>query len=134
MLFIKSEIRYGFEQRAQELVGGHEIVKGEKRNGIHDPRIMRVKCNNIGYTVISELFQRKCTVQRLSAGTSVLPAFVEEREYNIDPVRLAVRCGNDTFEILKIIVRRHVIDTAADFVGDGIICHIAENEQIGATD
>ena len=133
MIIVHSEIRYTVHQRFQELIGGEEIVKTGERDRILNSGIVSVKSDEIGNSHVAELFERDGAVQRFSLGTSVLAAFIQEGHDDIDPVGLAVGSGDDPLQILKMIVRGHMVHVSADRVGKTVVGDIHHDEKIGPT-
>ena len=64
----------------------------------------------------------------------MLAALVEERKDHGDPVRFSAGRGNDALEILKMVVRGHMVFLAADLIGNAVIRHVAKDEEITAAD
>ena len=57
----------------------------------------------------------------------MLSAFIEERHNNRDAACLAADSGDNTFEILKVIIRRHVIGLSTQRIGQGIVGNVNQN-------
>lgn len=67
-------------------------------------RVVGIKGENIADTHIDQFFQSEGTVKRLSLCALMLAAFIEEWHDHIDAVRLSGSCGNDTFQILIMVI------------------------------
>lgn len=64
----------------------------------------------------------------------MLSAFIEERHDDVDTSGLAVAGGDDTLQILVVVIRRHVVGIAVHVVSNTMIAYIGENEQILTAD
>ncbi len=64
----------------------------------------------------------------------MLPALIEERHDDIDPVGLAIASGNDPFQILVMVVRGHMVGKSMYIVGDAVVAHIHQQKEILAAD
>ena len=95
---------------------------------------MRVKGHDIGDAHGGQFFQGNGTVQGLSFRPLMLAALIHKRHDDIDPLCLACSGGNDPFEILEMIVRRHVIDMSVDRVRKAVVAYIGHDKQIRAAD
>ncbi len=85
-------------------------------------------------TPISDQFlQSQGTVQGFPFAALVLASLIEKRHDHIDTVRFSVGCGNDTLQILIVVVRRHMIFVTADRVGQAVVQHIGKDEKIHAS-
>ena len=131
---VELEIRRGFQKSPQELVGRHEVVEAAQRNRVADTGIMGVEGDDFGDTVVLKLPERHRRVKRLTAGPLVLTALVQKRHDDADAVRLAVGGGDDPLQILKVVVRRHMVDPAADFVGNAVVHDIRDDIEIRTAD
>ena len=67
-------------------------------------------------------------------GTTMLTSFIQKRHDNIDTMCFSCGSGDDTFQILKMIIRGHVILMAAYAVGKAVIGNIYHNKKVGTTD
>ena len=66
---------------------------------------MSIESDDVGYAHVCQFLQSQRAVQRLSFGTFVLTTFIQERHDYVDTVRFSRSCRNDTFQILKMIIR-----------------------------
>ena len=64
----------------------------------------------------------------------MLSAFIEERHDDVDTSGFAVASGDDTLQILVVVIRRHVVGIAVHVVSNTMIAYIGENEQILTAD
>ncbi len=64
----------------------------------------------------------------------MLAALVEEGHDDCDSSGFSPYSGDDTFQILIVVVGRHVVFMAAYGVGKAVICHIHHKKQIVTTD
>ena len=64
----------------------------------------------------------------------MLSAFIEERHDDVDTSGFAVAGGDDTLQILVVVIRRHVVGIAVHVVSNTMIAYIGENEQILTAD
>ena len=134
MFIVDLQIRYGTKQRFQELISRHEIIKTGQRNRILYTRIMSVKSDDVGNTHVNQLLQSHCTVQRLTFAAFMLSSFIQERHNNIDTMRFSGSSSDDTFQILEMIIRRHMILITAYLISNTVVGDIAKNEKIHSTD
>jgi len=134
MFVVDLQIRYGTKQRFQELISRHEIIKTGQRNCILYTRIMSVESDNIGNTHTNQLLQSHCTVQRFTFAAFMLSSFIQERHNNVDTVSFSCSSSDDTFQILEMIIRRHMIFITIYFISDTVVGDIAKNEKIHSTD
>ena len=74
------------------------------------------------------------TVERFSSGTFMLSALIKERHDNIDTTCLSSCSSNDSFKILIMVIRGHMVYMTIYSVGKAIIAYIGHNEQICSTD
>lgn len=103
-------------------------------NGILNPRVVSVKGNNIFHAHRHQFLESQSAVQRFTAGTLVLAALVEEgHDYGNAP-GLASHSRDEAFQILKVVIGRHVVFVAAERVGEGVIAHVHQNIQIVSPD
>ena len=70
---------------------------------------------------------------RFTFGTTVLTTFIQKRHDNIDSMCFACCSRDDTFQILKMIIRGHVVLVSAHFVGKAVIGDIYHNKKVGTT-
>ena len=76
----------------------------------------------------------KRQVQRFSLGTFVLTAFVKEWHDNVDTMCLS-GCGrDDTFQILIVIIWRHVIEMSIYRISQAVVADISHDKQIRSAD
>ena len=105
-----------------------------KRNRILNSGIMGIKGDNIIYSHTDQLLKAQSTVQRFSPGSFVLTAFVKEGHNDIDPSGFPSYGGNDPLQILKVIVRGHMVGVAAQRISQGIVADIHHEVKIVAPD
>ena len=91
---------------------------------------MGIKGNDIAYAHLHKLFQRKGAVKRFPLRLFVLPALIQEWHDNIDAVRFAGGGGDDSFQILVVVIRRHMVQVAVHRVSEAVIADIDHKEQI----
>src|SRR5699024_3404419 len=92
------------------------------------------KGNDIVHTHFYKLLKSQRTVQRLTAAALVLAALVEERHDDIDTARLPSDRGDDTLQILKVVVRGHVVDLTVQGIGQAVVADIHHQIDILSTD
>lgn len=109
MIGIGLNVRSRTVKSLDELVDRLDRLKAVQRDRILHPRVVCVKGDNIFHTHFYELLQGECTVQRLTAIALMLAALVEERHDDVDPARFSADGCDDALQILKMIVRRHVV-------------------------
>ena len=64
----------------------------------------------------------------------MLTAFIEKRHDDVNTSCLSAYCGNDTFQILKMIIRGHMIGMAAQRVGQAVVADVNQQVQVIAAD
>ena len=104
-----------------------------KRNGVLYSGVMRIEGNDVVYAERSKLLKGKCTVQGFSCGTLMLSSFIKEGHDYVDSSCFSADCGNDTLNILEMIVRGHVIGMSANGIGFVVVADINQNVDVGAT-
>ena len=95
---------------------------------------MSVKSDYIFYSHAYKFLKRQSAVQRLSGASFVLPAFIEERHNDINSPPLASDSSNHSLQILEMIIRRHMIRSAGQGIGDIVIAYIYHQVKIFAAD
>ena len=64
----------------------------------------------------------------------MLTAFVEERHDDIDTACLSANGSNNTFQILKMIIRGHMVGTSVQGVSQAVIADINHQINIFSSD
>ena len=64
----------------------------------------------------------------------MLSAFIEERHDDVDTSGFSVAGGDDTLQILVVVIGRHMVGIAVHVVSNTMIAYIGENEQILTAD
>ena len=82
---------------------------------------------------VGQLFETHCAVERFSLGSLVLAALVQERHDDGDTLCRSNGSTDDTLQILKMIVGRHMVRMSADGIGHAVVGDIGDQEQIRAT-
>ena len=95
---------------------------------------MGIKGDDVADSHIRQLLKSKSTVQRFPFRPFVLAAFIKERHDHVDTVCLAVGCGDDSFQVLIVIVRRHVVQMTVDGVGQTVVADVHHDKQVCAAD
>ena len=119
-------------QRFEELVGRHEGIESMKRNRILYTRVVCIECDDVGYAHGSQLLKRKRAVQGFTHGTFMLSSFIKERHDYGDAFCLAVCGRDDPFQILIVVIGRHMVLMTAYGIGKTVICNINEYEEIAS--
>ena len=83
-------------------------------------------------TFLGQRRQRKMCIRDSIA--LVLAALVEERHDDVDPARFSANGCDDALQILKMIVRRHVVRIFSNGVGQAVVADIYEQIEIRAAD
>ena len=60
----------------------------------------------------------------------MLTAFIKERHNDVDSAGLACCCGNNTFKVGKVIIRRHAVFITAEGIFNTVIGNIYKKVQI----
>ena len=60
----------------------------------------------------------------------MLAALIEERHDDIDTARLPSDRGDDTLQILKVVVRGHVVDLTVQGIGQAVVADIHHQVQV----
>ena len=130
---VDPEIRNGLGQRFQELVGRHEGVEALKRDGVLDSGVVSVEGDDVGNAHPGQFLQSQGTVERFPFAALVLASLIEKGHDHIDTARFSVCCGNDTLQILIVVVRRHMVFVTADRVSQAVVQHIGKDKKIHAS-
>ena len=109
MIGINLQILLIAQQVLNELVCRLYGFKAVQGDGILYPRIVCVKGDDVVHAHFYKLLQCNGAVQGFTAGAFVLPAFIEEGHNYIDSSGFAAYGGNDSFQILEMIIRGHMI-------------------------
>ena len=64
----------------------------------------------------------------------MLTAFIKEWHDYIDTMCLTCSCGNNSLQILKMVIRRHVILVTADSVCGTVVGNVYHNVKVGSSD
>ena len=134
MAGIQLQILHIFEKALDKLIGGLYGLEAVKRDRILHPGIMSVKGDDIVHSHTHHFLKRQSTVQRFPCGALMLTAFVEIRHDHGDPPCLSSHRSDNSFEILIMIVRRHMVFVPAQGIGQTVICHIHKQVKIGSAD
>ena len=132
MVFVDLEIAYAAQKAFDELVGGLYGVESVEGDRVHDAGIMCVEGDDIVYTHADKLLQRDGAVKGFSGGALVLAALVEIGHDHGDPASLATDGSDHSFEVLVVVVGRHVICDPEHFVGFAVVDYICEKIEVHA--
>ena len=105
-----------------------------KWNGILYPGVVGVKGDDIVYAHMNHFLKGQRTVKGFSGGSLMLSAFIKEGHDYRDPSCLAADCSNNSFQILRVIVRGHMIFMSAQRIGQAVIGYIYKNIKIASAD
>ena len=130
MILIHLEVIYILEQSLQHLICGDYIIKAHQRNCVAYSGVVSVKRNDIGNAHILKLLKRYSTVKRLSVVSSVLSSAVKYRCDNVDTVSLTADSLYDTLEVLEVIVGRHTVHSAEQWIFKAVVAKIGNNINI----
>ena len=108
MLIVYRHIRITIKDLTDELIGGIEIIKAVDRNRILNTAVVCVKGNDRLNTHLCQLLKCLCTVQRLICHTDILTSLIQIRHDNCDPSWRTATCHDNSLQIHKMIVRRHL--------------------------
>ena len=117
-----------------ELVSRAHGFESRERNRVHDAGLVRVESDDVLDAEFCELLKNVGTVKRLAAVPQLLPAFIEVGHDDVDAVCFAAGSGNDSLQILVMVVRRHDIIKTCHRIGQTVIAHVDEDVKILATD
>ena len=134
MFFVNFQIFDFSEKCFQNLIIGHNVVKAHKRNGILNTRVVRVKSDDIFNAHRFEFLQRYRAVKRLPGRTFVLSAPVKNRHYYIYTGGFSPNGGNNSFQILVMVVRAHRNASAVHIVFAAVISDVGNDKKIVASD
>jgi hypothetical protein len=110
------------------------ILKTVERDGIHHARVMGVEGHDVVNPHADELLESHGAVKRLTVCPQKLTALIQEGHDDRDPAGFPAHRGDDPFQILKVIVRGHVIEKAVHFLSDAVVTDIHHHEQVVAAD
>ena len=85
---------------------------------------MSVESDDIVHAHAYQFLKRESAVQGFTAASLVLAAFVKERHDHVKAPALASDGGNDSFQILKVIVRGHVVCVSGQRIGQAVVADI----------
>ena len=134
MIAVYQQIRLCLEKALDKLVRGRHSLETMERDRVLHPWIMSFKGNDVVHAHAGQLLKGKSAVQGFPASPSVLAAFIEEGHDHIDPACLSAHCRDDPFQILKMVVGRHVVHLSAQGIGKGIIANIHHQVQVISAD
>ena len=117
-----------------KLVCGANRFKAIQRDGILHPWIMGVKSNDIVYAHPHQFLKRQGAVQGFPAASLVLAAFIQERHDHVKTAGLSADSGDDTLQILIMIVRGHVILMSCQRVSQAVIADVYHQIDIHSPD
>ena len=116
------------EKSFDKLIGWLYSLKSMQRCCVLHARVMCVKGDDVFHTHTYKLLKCCCTVQGFSAAADILAAFVQIRHDHVYSAGFAADCADYTFQILKMVIRRHKILVWSDAVGKTVVTYI--NHQI----
>ena len=85
-------------------------------------------------THIHKLLQGQGTVERFTAGTLVLTALIQERHNNSDSLCFSTYGSNNTFQVLEMVIRGHVVGITVQGIGHVVVAHVNHNVEIVSAD
>ncbi len=124
MIAVDLQALHIVEQALDELIGRLYGFKAMQRDGIHDSRIMCVKGNDIVNAHIDHFLQCECTVERFPGGSFALPAFIKKWHNDGNSSGFTADGGDNTFQILIVIIGRHMVSMSAQRIGQAVIGNI----------
>ena len=133
MIVVELEVLNVLDQCLKELIGREEVVETVQRDRVLYTRIMCVESDEVGNTHITQFLEHQCTVKRFSLGTAVLTSFIKEWHDHVDTMSLTGSCGDDSFEILIVVVRGHVVLMTTDSISFCVVCDIHHDKKVGTT-
>ena len=134
MILVELHIRCIAQNIFDELVSRLNGFESMQRNRVLYTRIVGVEGDNVLYAHRGQLLQAECAVERLSSGSFMLTAFVQEWHNNIDSTGFSTDSCNDTLQILEMVIRRHVVCVAAKRIRQTVIADIKQNVDIISAD
>ena len=134
MLCVNLQVFLHMQKGLDELVDAGHILKTVKRNGVLHSGVMGVKGDDIIHTHGCQFLEHHGAVQRFSAGTLVLAAFIQKRHDHRDTARFSAYGGNNPLQILKVIVRGHVVYMAAQRISEAVVADIHHDVEVVAAD
>ena len=97
MILIDDEIRHVVEQGTHELIRRGKVIEAAQRGCVLYSGVVRIEGDKVGNAHFSELCQCIGTVQRFTATSFVLTAFIQEGHNDIDSLCLTFYGGNHSF-------------------------------------
>ena len=134
VIAVDLKILHGAEQTFDKLIGRLHSFKAAERDSILYSRVMCVECDDVVYAHADELLKCESAVQRFTGTSLVLTALIEERHDDVDTASLSADSGNDPFQILEMIVRRHMIRVSCQRVGYTVVADIYHQVEIFSAD
>ena len=134
MVIVDMKSLFVLKKSLNELISRLDGLKTMKRSSILYTRIMCVKSDDVLYAHSGQFLECRCTVQRFTASTFALAALIKVRHDDIDTACFAADRCNHTFQILKMVVRRHQVGESADTVSQAVVGYIYHKIDIITTD
>ena len=125
-------VRYILQKGLDKLIRRLNSFKAFQRDCILYPWIVCVESDNIFYAHIGQLLKCQCTIQRFPGTAFVLSAFIKEWHNDCNTSCLATDGSDDSLQILKVIIRWHVVDLPTYFVRQTVVTDIHQKIDIFA--
>ena len=97
MVIVDMKSLFVLKKSLNELISRLDGLKTMKRSSILYTRIMCVKSDDVLYAHSGQFLECRCTVQRFTAASFVLTAFIQEGHNDIDSLCLTFYSGNHSF-------------------------------------
>ena len=94
---------------------------------------MSIESDDVFHTHLDQFLQCQCTVEGLSAGTSVLAALIQKWHDYVDSSGFSGDGSNDSFQVLIMIIRGHMVGLSRQRICQTVVADIYQNIDIIAT-
>ena len=125
ILFIDRDIGEMTYQCLDHLVGGMNILKSAKRNGVLHARIVCIEGDDVRYAHTHKLLKSDRAVERFSARALMLTSLVKHRHDYRYATRFARDSGDNALQIGVMVIGAHRNVLAVHLVGNAIVKGIA---------
>ena len=122
------------QQRLCKLKRRRNIIHPHQRHYVLHTGIMHIEGKQRMHTHAFQFPKHRCAVQRFPGRFAMLPAFIKEGHNDGYPFRSAVARGNNAFQILVVIIRRHPVEHAGHLICQGRIAYIKQDINILVSD
>ena len=128
VIIVNMQSFFVFEKSLDELIGWLHCFKSMQWCCILYTSVMCIECNDVLHTHAYKFLKCCCAVQGLSAAADILAAFIQIWHNNVYSAGLSADSADNTFQILKMVIRGHKILIRSNIIGKTVVTYI--NHQI----